>query len=107
MKNLQRIGVIILLVFALGPRALGQSEHNVRPRAGIVPDQVTAIRIAEAVLIPIYGQEQIKAERPFTAKLNTNTWIVMGYIPPGVDGGVAEVWIDKRDGKILRVTHGK
>jgi hypothetical protein len=30
-----------------------QSEHNYRPEAGYVPDAETAMRIAEAVWLPI------------------------------------------------------
>jgi hypothetical protein len=65
-----------------------------------------AIRIAEAVLIPIYGQKQGESERPFSAKLAKNVWRVEGYLAPGVLGGVAEVAIDTRDGRILCVYHG-
>jgi hypothetical protein len=72
-----------------------------------VPDEVTAIRVAEKVLIPIYGRKHIESERPFTAVVNENVWTVYGHLPPGWDGGVAEVKIDKRNGKILRITHGK
>jgi hypothetical protein len=31
------------------------------------------VRIAEAVLIPIYGEKKITAEEPFSAKLNEAT----------------------------------
>jgi len=33
--------------------------------------------------------------------------VVDGYLPPESDGGVAEVKIDKRNGRIIGVTHGK
>jgi hypothetical protein len=72
-----------------------------------VPDKASAVRVAEKVLIPIYGLKQIESERPFTAKLQGEVWVVDGYLPPGWDGGVAEVKIDKRNGHILGVTHGK
>ncbi len=82
-------------------------EKGVVPDAGFVPDEVTAIRIAEAVLIPIYGQKKVGSERPFSAKLTKGVWKVEGYLPEGASGGVAEVRIDKRDGRILHVIHGK
>jgi len=72
-----------------------------------VPDKASAVRVAEQVLIPIYGLKQIESERPFTAKLHRSVWVVDGYLPPGWDGGVAEVKIDKRNGHILGITHGK
>jgi len=50
---------------------------------------------------------KVEYERPFSAKLTGNVWRVTGHLPSDVDGGVAEAWIDKRDGRVLRVTHGK
>ncbi len=78
-----------------------------KPKAGYVPDAGTAILIAEAILVPIYGADQIRNERPFRATLQGQTWFVQGSLPPGYDGGVAEVEISKDDGRILRVMHGK
>jgi hypothetical protein len=75
------------------------------PEMGFVPDSQTAIRIAEAVWIPIYGEKKIASEKPFRAKLRGETWLVEGSLPPGVDGGTAIAEISKRDGRILRVIH--
>ena len=72
-----------------------------------VPDEDAAVRAAERVLVPIYGQKQIESEKPFKVSLNGNTWIVCGHLQPGWVGGVAQVKIDKRNGRILSVTHGK
>ena len=107
MMTIKRVGLVALLLCPMVAVALGYEEHSVKPEAGFIPNQVTATRVAEAILIPIYGQEQIESERPFSAQLNENTWKVEGHLAPGVDGGVAEVWLDKRDGRILRVSHGK
>jgi hypothetical protein len=81
------------------------------PKNGYVPDQQTAIRIAEAVGIPIYGIEQIEREKPFVAELKNGIWIVSGTLhgDPGSipKGGVAKIEISKRDARVLRVSHGK
>lgn len=107
MKNILRMTLVALSLSSLTTFATGaQRGRDVIPAAGFVPDETTAIRIAEAVLIPIYGQEQVEAERPFSAKLAKDVWKVEGYLARGTLGGVAEVWIGKRDGKILRVHHG-
>lgn len=71
-----------------------------------VPNAETAIKIAEAVLLPIYGEEIYK-ERPFTAEQSGDTWIIKGSLPKGYAGGVAEVEISMSDGEILKVTHSK
>src|SRR5689334_734599 len=88
-------------------------EHNYSPKAGYVPDEPTAVRIAEAVWIPIYGEAQLATERPFRAELRDHVWYVSGTMPPPpgtnwtVWGGVAEASIDRRTGKILRISHSE
>jgi len=78
------------------------------PKAGFVPNEGTAIRIAEAVLSPIYGEQHVIRERPLTARLSNGVWYVKGTLPkPYTRGGVAEIEISKRDGRILYVMHGR
>ena len=73
-----------------------------------MPDSVTAIAVAEAVLRPVYGSAQVNSERPFTAKLVGDHWVVEGHaLPANMLGGVAMVEILKADARILRMTHGK
>ena|GEM_PF-826756 len=83
-----------------------QGEHHFIPKEGFVPNEETAIRIAEAVWLPIYGKS-IYEERPFKAELANGVWYVTGSLPEGWLGGVAEAEINKVDGKILRVSHGE
>jgi hypothetical protein len=82
-------------------------RHSVVPRKGFVPDEKTAIKIAEAVWSPIYGEEKIKSEKPFVASLKNGVWTVHGSLPKGWVGGVAIAEISKSDGRILLVSHGK
>ena len=100
MKYLSRIVVFAFIICIITPDAYARKKQS-------IPDEATAIRVAEAHLNHIYGRKQIESERPFTAKLNGNTWFVFGHLPEGWAGGVAEIWIDKSDGHVLRVTHGK
>jgi len=76
-----------------------------KPANGFVPDEATAVRIAEAVLIPIYGEEQIKSERPFKATLKDGIWLVQGYLPRGLKGGTGIVKIAKSDARIVFLIH--
>ena len=98
-----------LNVTAVQPgRCAEAGPHSYTPSEGYVPDQQTAERIAEAVLMPIYGEQSIASERPFTARLKDGIWTVVGTMPAGYTrGGVALVEILKSDGRILRVTHGR
>jgi hypothetical protein len=87
------------------PPSLDDYRHAAKPKNGFVPDQATAIRIAEAVLVPIYGEKNIQSERPFKATLKNGVWTVTGTLPPQSLGGTAIVRLSKADGRILLVTH--
>jgi hypothetical protein len=87
------------------------SKHNYNPADGIVPDELTATKIAEIVLKRAYGDEIINRELPLQATLRTdNVWIVRGTwahsYSSDARGGVATVEITKKDGQILRMSHG-
>lgn len=47
---------------------------TIRARRRFVPDAKTAVKIAEAVLIPVYGETQVEPERPFKAVLENGIW---------------------------------
>ena len=83
------------------------STQRHTPKYGYVPNEATAIAIAVAVWIPIYGAGPIANQKPYTAELVGNTWIVKGSLPKQKVGGVARAEIAKHDGRILSVTHGK
>ena len=81
------------------------------PSSGFVPDAATAVAIARAVLIPIYGAKVIQEEEPLTAQRNGDIWVVKGTLlcPKGATcpGGAAELKLSAKDGRILRVIHYK
>jgi hypothetical protein len=107
MTKPRRLLVLFFLLIALCGGFTKMSAQSFRPKDGFVPNEKAAVRIAEAVLSPIYGDEKIVSERPFSAKLKGDVWTVTGSLPGGMAGGVAEVRISKRTGEILDVTHGK
>src|SRR6266513_2329428 len=79
----------------------GQGPSSYVPPAGFVLDSTTAIRVAEAVLIPVYGIDQIARERPFAASQMNETWTVRGHLAAGRTGGVAVVEIARSSGCII------
>jgi hypothetical protein len=104
--------VLIVLCLLLLSSCTVDRPHSYRPDEGYVSDAATAIRIAEAVLISIYGEEQIRSELPLKAILKNGVWLVEGSTPPYVlghqfKGGVAVAEIAKEDGRIIRVSHGE
>lgn len=74
---------------------------------GYVPDEKTATKVAEAILLPIYG-ESVLQQRPYIAELQGDTvWVIEGTLAPGYDGGTAHIEIRKKDCTVLKLTHGK
>lgn len=72
-----------------------------------VPNEKTAIAIAKAIWLPIYGKS-IKREKPYIAYLNRDDiWVVNGTFHGLRFGGVAYAFIRKKDGKIIYVIHGQ
>lgn len=101
----------LLLLSALAStgcaRRIPGDDANYVPPGGYVPNEATAIAIAKAVWIPIYGRDQIESEAPFVATLDKGVWHVHGTLPKGYRGGTAEAVISRQDGRILQVLHGK
>lgn len=70
-----------------------------------VPDEATALKIAEAIWLPIYG-EKVLNEKPYVAELKEGVWYVHGSLK-AEKGGVAYIEINKKDCKVLNVYHTK
>jgi len=82
-----------------------KSENNF----SYVPNEETAIKIAEAIWYPIYGSK-IENSKPYKAHIKDKdslVWIVEGILPKGMKGGVPYIEINRSDCKILTVSHGK
>lgn len=118
----QRIGIaLVVILFFLNSWATDHQKpmdewealqislkgvKSIHPRNGFVPDESTAIQIAEAVATAQYGDKTISGEKPFHARLYGDTWIVKGTLhPQGSLGGTAVIKLSKLDGRILFMTH--
>jgi hypothetical protein len=99
------------LIGLSGPQT--ERQHAYVPPNGFVPDSATATRVAEAIWIPIYGEAQIRGQRPYRATLRKGVWTVTGTLKQPTEpgrravGGVALAEISRRDARILRVSHGR
>jgi hypothetical protein len=73
------------------------------PKAGFVPDALTAETIADAVLAPVYGYRELRHEKPYKINLVHDVWIVEGTLPGNEVGEVIELWIRRTNGAILHL----
>ncbi len=104
-----KLCLICLLSFMLLISGLASSEnkHNFQPENGYVPSKEIAIKIALAVWEPVYERKNIENQAPYNVVLEKGVWVVTGSLPDGWVGGVALIEIDKKTGKIIRMSHGQ
>lgn len=102
--------ILWLLLLVAGCSA---QQSTTRPVA--VPDESTAVQIAEKALTRIYGRKVIESERPFTATLTNGIWHVVGSVNCGQQhgteasvpcaGGSAMADIKQSNGRVLKAGH--
>lgn len=113
MRNIKFKNIVLLIILGLGISNFKNDNY--------VPDEVTAIKIAEAVWLPLYGKS-IYESLPFEAYLDGDTvWQVSGSMPQSyweinkngdsiihiTLGGVPYMSLRKDNGQILEVGHSK
>ena len=96
-----------LLVFSILSLVIYIYAQTANPvKDGYVPNKETAIKIAEALWLPVYG-DKIYNSKPFVADLRDGkVWIVQGTLH-AQKGGVPYIEIQKSDSKVLKMYHGK
>lgn len=72
-----------------------------------INDEVSAISVAEPILFSSYGKENILKQRPYKIGKVQNYWVIYGSHPKPQIGGVFEIIINSKTGRIVKVTHGK
>src|SRR6476646_11475694 len=102
---MKRVSLALTILLGLATALLVHNRAEIFNKpGGLVPDQRTAIAIAEAILFPIYGERNIRQERPYVVKHAAGKWIIEGApIPRGMTGGVFHIEIRQRDAKILQL----
>ena len=76
---------------------------------GIIPDAKSAVDIAKIILNYYYYEDgTFNNEKPFNVELvNNRVWYIYGSLPKDCVGGVVQMSIQKSDGKVLSIFHGK
>jgi hypothetical protein len=94
--------VVVLCAFS------AQAQNPWKQPNGLVPDKQTAIKIAEAILFPIYGEDTIKRERPYRVSLRDGCWYISGSMPHSDEvmvGGTFFITISQWDGRVIQIGH--
>lgn len=75
------------------------------PKEGLVPDKETAIKIAEVVLLRLYGEEDIVSQRPYQVREEREIWWICGTQKDKELGSVFGVAISRQTAAILYLEH--
>jgi hypothetical protein len=105
MIALVRICAVFLLLFAVSSATA--ADKSSLPSQGVVPDEATAVKIAEAVFPPIFGTEEVAKYFPYHAQIKEGVWTVYGTLKPGSRGGTPMLRIEKQDARVLEVWHSQ
>jgi hypothetical protein len=108
---MRKIYVLVLFSFISGISVSQNMTMSYRPSEGYVSSEKTAKIIAEAVLVPIYGIDEINKQKPFKVVLKGKNWIVEGSTPAdrGIRylGGHFTIHIARSTGEITHLSHSK
>jgi hypothetical protein len=87
---------------------LSESTRSAYDSIVLIPDEETAINIAEPILFKIYGKSKIIKERPYKIGYTNKYWVIIGSLPKYITkGGTFEIIINSGNAEIINVTHGK
>jgi hypothetical protein len=89
------------------PKDSTQQPVNKRVMAEpLIKDARTAAAVAEALAFSAYGEALIKKQRPYQTTFINGYWRVAGTLKYDT-GGVFEILLDARDGRVVQLSHGK
>jgi hypothetical protein len=87
--------------------SLNDKHYNAIKQMSAIPDEETAKQIAYIYACKIYSKKTIDSELPFKVVLYKGYWFISGTLKKGYEGGVIEMIIEQKTGKVINITHGK
>jgi hypothetical protein len=102
-RSISMFRIWAIVVFLAG--ALVAVAQTPKKHRDYVPDEKTAVKIAEAVLTASFGEERVKSQLPLRCRNGgRDVWIVVGTEPgPPHKGGGMAVMINKHSGCIISI----
>lgn len=99
---------ILVALFMTTP-AQAAPEHNILNQNGyiLVQTRAHAEAIAEAHITNVYGKDHAIQQKPYQVHETQSAWEVSGSLKPNKRGGTFFIVINKQNGAVLRLTHGR
>ena len=89
-----------LIYFSIGAVSVKQQPVQIN----YVPNETTAVKIAEAIWVGVWGEEKVNKSKPIKATLTDGIWHVVGTMPPtATKGGTMHMTLQASDCKIIDV----
>ena len=87
---------------------LGIYSQTIDCKDCLVTKEETAVKIAIPILVETYGEDKIESEWPYKVSIeNDSIWNIEGSFNSIGYGGVFEIQISAKDGRVLYIMHGK
>ncbi|RAJ00511.1 NTF2 fold immunity protein of polymorphic toxin system component [Chitinophaga skermanii] len=97
-----------MIVFIMHPAKSLQGNTQIIGPNDVIPNSITAEKIAETLFVTRFGKKVIEKQKPFKVTMKDSTvCIVEGTLPKGYRGGTAYIELRKRDCLVLKLWHSK
>jgi hypothetical protein len=106
MTNFLKGFAVSLMLMAACHEMSGTGKSPLPPQ-GVIPDEATAVKVAEVVFPPIFGSEEVAKYLPYHAQFKDGVWTIYGTLKRGSRGGTPQMTIQKKDGKVIEVWHSQ
>ena len=94
--------IVVVWILFLG---LAWAENPLESSLGVIRDRKTAIKVAESILMSVYGRERVEREQPFIAELDDGNWYVYpkSNKRPIVFGGGFHITLSQKDARVIEI----
>jgi hypothetical protein len=93
----------VIIWITLLENSLGVTQPKL-PESGVLPNETTTVRVAEAIFESAYGALEVARWKPYHTQLDKNAvWTVFGTLPRGTRGGTPMLKIRKDNGTVLEI----
>jgi len=96
------LNAVLLTLIAIHFPLYTAAEAN-----NLVHSPQMATDLTEIYVRNVYGEDAANSQKPYVVKETPSEYILEGTLPPEFAGGVFMVIIAKKDGRVVKITHGK
>ncbi len=84
-------------------RIVNRKEPPLMPKAGVLPDEKTALEVGLKILARRYSSLRVALQKPFRAFLVDGYWVISGSTPENQYGGGLEIILSQKDGRVVSI----